>query len=142
MSSVEILIADDRELFRRMVRSLVESQPDYRICGEAVDGIEAIEKVRHLRPDIVLMDISMPRMDGLEATRIIRREVPECNVIIVTQNDATVAREQARSANARGFVAKSDLSRDLVLTIEKFRSSKPEAQESNRPGFQPSKGKE
>ena len=58
MSSVEILIADDRELFRRMARSLVESQPGYHICGEAGDGIEAIEKVRQLRPDIVLMDIN------------------------------------------------------------------------------------
>jgi DNA-binding NarL/FixJ family response regulator len=66
MSSVEILIDDDREQFRRMVRSLVESQPDYHICGEAGDGIEAIEKLRQLRPNIVLMDINMPRMNGLE----------------------------------------------------------------------------
>jgi DNA-binding NarL/FixJ family response regulator len=106
MSSVEILIADDRELFRRMVRSLVESQPDYHICGEAGDGVEAIERVRQLRPGIVLMDINMPRMNGLDATRVIRSEAPECNVIIVTQNDATVAREQAHSANAKGFVKK------------------------------------
>ncbi|HEX3738089.1 MAG TPA: response regulator [Terriglobales bacterium] len=131
MSSVEILIADDREPFRRMVRSLVESQPDYHICGEAGDGVEAIERVRQLRPDIVLMDINMPRMNGLEATRVIRSEAPECNVIIVTQNDVTVAREQARSANAKGFVTKSDLARDLLPTIEKFRSAKPEAHEAN-----------
>jgi CheY-like chemotaxis protein len=71
------------------------------LCGEAGDGIEAVEKVHPLRPDLVLRDINMPRMDGLEATRIIRRESPDCSVVIVTQNDATVAREQARSVDAK-----------------------------------------
>jgi DNA-binding NarL/FixJ family response regulator len=114
MSSVEVLIVDDEARFRRMVRSLIESQPAYRVCGEAGDGIEAVEKVPKLRPDVVLMDVNMPRMDGLEATRIIRRESPDCNVVIVTQNDATVAREQARIVGADGFVTKSDLIRDLL----------------------------
>jgi DNA-binding NarL/FixJ family response regulator len=108
MSSVEVLIVDDQARFRRMVRSLIESQPEYRICGEAGDRIEVVEKVRQLRRDLVLMDINMRRMDGLEATRIIRRESPDCNVVIVTHNDATVAREQARSVDANGFVRKSD----------------------------------
>jgi DNA-binding NarL/FixJ family response regulator len=114
---VEILIADDHEWFRRTLRSFIESQPEYRVCGEARDGVDAIEKVRRLRPDIVLMDINMPRMDGLEATRIIRRESPDCHVIIVTQNDANIARAQARRVEAKGFVTKSDLHRDLLPTI-------------------------
>jgi DNA-binding NarL/FixJ family response regulator len=108
MSSVEILIVDDQARFRRTVRSLLESQPDCRVSGEASDGIEAVEGVHQLHPDFVLMDINMPRMDGLEATRIIRRESPDCNIVIVTQNDATVAREQSRSVDANGFVTKSD----------------------------------
>jgi PAS domain S-box-containing protein len=118
MSSVEILIADDHEVFRRSLRMLVESRPEWRVCGEAGDGIEAIEKVRELHPDVVLMDINMPRMDGLEATRIIRRDIPDSKVIIVTQNHASIAREQARSVDAEGSITKSDLARDLFPTID------------------------
>ncbi|MGH9514074.1 MAG: MEDS domain-containing protein [Terriglobales bacterium] len=118
MSSVEILIADDHES-RRAIRSVIESEAAYRVCGEARDGIDAVEKVCQLRPDIVLMDINMPRMDGLQATRIIRREIPDCNVIIVTQDDAAIAREQVRVVDAKAFVTKSDLVRDLIPTMRR-----------------------
>jgi CheY-like chemotaxis protein len=114
-----ILIADDHEWFRRTVRSFIESHREYHVCGEAGDGIDAIEKVRQLHPDIVLMDISMPQMDGLQATRILRREIPDCKVIIVTQDDPMIAREQAHSVDANGFVTKSDLTRDLLPTMRR-----------------------
>jgi signal transduction histidine kinase/DNA-binding NarL/FixJ family response regulator len=116
-SSIQILIADDHELFRRTVRSFIESQPNWTVCAEASDGIEAVEKVRSARPDLVLMDINMPRMDGLEATRIIRREHPDLKVIVVTQNHPSIARQQAAAANAHAYVTKSDLSRDLPPTV-------------------------
>lgn len=117
MDFVEVLIADDHDRFRRAIRTVIESEVAYRVCGEARDGIEAVEKIRQLHPDIVLMDIDMPRMDGLQATEIIRREVPDCKVIIVTQNEATIAREQARIVDAKAFVTKSGLTRDLLPTM-------------------------
>jgi len=119
MSNIQILLADDHELFRRTMRSFIESQPHWKVCGEAGDGIEAVEKAKQMRPHVVLMDINMPRMDGLEATRIIRRELPECNVIVVTQNHSSIAREQAASVDAHGFVTKSDVTKDLPIAIEK-----------------------
>ncbi len=78
--SGQILIVDDHEVVRRGIRSLLSSRPGWKICGEAVDGLDAIEKAKALRPSVILMDISMPRMNGIEAARIIRNELPESKV--------------------------------------------------------------
>src|SRR6202158_2004650 len=118
MGSLRILIVDDHETVRRGVRALLSSRRDWVVCGEAADGIEAVEKAKSLRPDVVLMDISMPRMDGLEATKIIRREVPESKVIIVSQNDLTVVSGQVVEMDAGGYVNKADLDRDLLPAVE------------------------
>src|ERR1700682_2549048 len=118
MGSLRILIVDDHETVRRGVRALLSSRRDWVVCGEAGDGFEAVEKAKSLRPDVVLMDISMPRMDGVEATRIIRREVPESKVIIVSQNDPAVVSSQAAEIGAVGYVNKDDLARDLLPAVE------------------------
>ncbi len=118
MHSLSILVVDDREEARQGIRALLLPRTDWVICGEASDGIEAIEKAKRLRPNVVLMGISMPRMQGIEATRIIRREVPESDVIIISHNDFGLLHKAAAEAGATGFVDTSRISQDLLKTID------------------------
>jgi CheY-like chemotaxis protein len=120
MRSIRILIVDDHEAVRRGIDSLLSAHAEWVVCGEATDGLEAVEEARRLRPDVILMDISMPRMDGVQATKIIRQEVPEADVILISQNDPSVVCRQAKEADAGAFVPKADLSQDLVSTIEQL----------------------
>lgn len=114
---MRILIVDDNEAVRRGIRSLLAVRPDFSVCGEASDGVEAVEKCRELRPDVVLMDLSMPRMDGIEATRIIRQELPKIDVIIVTQNDPELVRHQISGLGAQAYISKTKLSQDLLPAV-------------------------
>ena len=116
---MRLLIADDHEVVRRGVRSLLLEQPGYELCGEATNGEEAVRKAVELRPDVVVMDVSMPELNGLEATRQIRRMLPECEVLILSQHEAAEMARQAPKAGARGYVVKSALADHLVTALEK-----------------------
>lgn len=110
---------DDHEVVRRGVRSLLMTQKDLDVCGEAVDGLDAIEKASLLQPDLVLMDFSMPNLNGFDATREIRRILPKTEVIILTQHETSQMAAQAFRAGALGYVVKSSVSKNLFAALEK-----------------------
>lgn len=109
MRQLKILVIDDHAGVRASIRALLRDRSEWVVCGEAADGVEAVEKTRLLQPDLVIMDVSMPRMDGVAATRIIRQQGPEVDVILISQNDPDVVRRQAADVEAQGFVSKADL---------------------------------
>ena len=115
---IRILIADDHEIFRRGLRSLLESHPEWEVCGEAIDGQEAVERARDLDPDVVVLDITMPRLNGLEAAQMIRNEAPRSKMVILSQHEASLMKQAALSAGAHAYVTKSEVSRELMMAIE------------------------
>ncbi|MGC1686451.1 MAG: response regulator [Candidatus Acidiferrales bacterium] len=117
---MRILVVDDQELIRRGIRSVLAVEPTFKVCGEAIDGLDAVEKATALRPDVVVMDISMPRMNGLEAIRQIKRVVPEAEIVVISQHVAPELVRQAVSAGARAYLDKFTISTDLRAAIEKI----------------------
>jgi len=118
MNSVRILIADDHEVVRRGVRSLLTSRKEWDVCGEAVDGRDAVKKAKELKPDVVVLDISMPDLNGFEAARLIHKEVPQSKILILSQHNVSEMLQTALDAGARGYVSKSEVSRDLLPAVE------------------------
>jgi DNA-binding NarL/FixJ family response regulator len=113
---VRILVADDHEVVRMGLRALLETQPGWIVCGEASTGREAVTKAIKLRPDVVVIDISMPELNGLDATRQILRSVSTAILILTVHQSEVVARE-AIEAGARGYVLKIDAGRKLVDAV-------------------------
>ena len=125
MEKLRILVVDDHDVVRRGLRSLVETQVGWEVCGEATTGREAVEKARSLRPNVVVMDITLPELNGLEATRRIRKAVPQTQVFIVTVHESEELLAQALRAGAHGCMVKSDAGHDLVRGIEALAQGKP-----------------
>ena len=118
MSHVRILIADDHEVVRRGLRALLEAQPDWEVVAEAVTGREAIEKAKQTTPDVAIIDVGMPELNGLEATRQVLKALPPTEVLILTMHESEQIVREVLDAGARGYVLKSDAGRDLVAAVE------------------------
>ena len=117
-SQVRVLVVDDYEPFRRFVCSTLQKRPELQVIGEASDGLEAVQKAEELKPDLILLDIGLPTLDGIDASRRISMVVPGAKILVVTQNnDADVARA-VLSDGASGYVLKLDANRELLRAVE------------------------
>jgi len=115
---LRILIADDHEVARQGIRALLEAHPGWEVCAEARDGREAVELASTMNPGMILLDIGMPNLNGLEAARQILASSPEIPIMILTMHDSDQVVREVLRAGARGFLLKSDAGRDLVAAVE------------------------
>jgi DNA-binding NarL/FixJ family response regulator len=119
------LIADDHSVVRRGIRALLESQPGWSVVDEAKNGREAVDMATRLKPDVVVMDITMPELNGLEATRQILKASPRTGVLVLTMDKSEEVARQVLRAGARGFVLKSDADTLLISAVDALRQHKP-----------------
>ena len=122
---LRILVVDDHAVVRRGVRSLLESRDGWEVCGEATTGRDAVEQSRRLRPDVVVMDLSLPELNGLDATRHILKDAPETEVLVLTMHQSEELARDVLQAGARGYVLKSDADENLIAAVENLRQHKP-----------------
>ncbi|HEU0061219.1 MAG TPA: response regulator transcription factor, partial [Hyphomicrobiaceae bacterium] len=122
---MRILIADDHEVVRSGLRRILASQPNWEVVAEAADGKEAITKATESKPDIAVLDYSLPRINGMEVTRQIRARLPKTEILIFTMHDSEALIQELLKAGARGYLLKSDASRHLITAIESLAVHKP-----------------
>jgi DNA-binding NarL/FixJ family response regulator len=125
MTSLRIVVVDDHAVVRRGVRALLETQPGWEVVGEAATGRDAVEFAKRLQPDIVVMDLSLPELNGLEATRLILKESPRTEVLVLTMHHSEELARTVLQAGARAYVLKSDADHSLVAAVESLRQHKP-----------------
>jgi DNA-binding NarL/FixJ family response regulator len=118
MGPVRILIADDHAIVRRGLRALLESQPGWEVCGEAANGRQAVDGVERFTPDIAIVDIGMPELNGLDATRRILEMSPQTEVLVLTMHQSEEVVAEVLKAGARGYVLKSDADQNLIAAVE------------------------
>lgn len=117
MGSLRLLIADDHEIFRAGLRALLEVQPGWRVVAEAADGRDAVKKAAETRPDVALLDIAMPFLNGLEAAQEIAQTCPRTKIVMLTVHDSDAMINEVLAAGARGYLFKSDAASDLVTAV-------------------------
>ncbi len=120
---LRILLADDHEIVRRGLCSLLQKREGWEVCGEASDGRQAVEMAKQLKPDVVILDIGMPYLNGLDATRQLLQHDPQFKIIVLTITDADQVIREALDAGARGFVLKSDAARIWCLRLKRCKVS-------------------
>jgi DNA-binding NarL/FixJ family response regulator len=125
MGKARILIADDHAIVRRGLRALIESQAGWEVCAEVSDGRAAVEKVQELRPDVAIIDVGMPELNGLEVTRQILNDSPTTEVLILTMHQSEQVVREVLQAGARAYVLKSDADQSLLTAIEALLEHKP-----------------
>ena len=125
MKTLRILIADDHDLMRRGVKALLQSHPGWEICGEAHTGREAVAKAQELRPDIAILDVSMPDLNGVDAAKRIHKESPDTEILILSVHYSDQLIRDILEAGVRGYIVKSDSDRDLIIAIETLANHKP-----------------
>lgn len=122
---IRMLVADDHEVVRKGLVALLSHRPDWQVCAEAANGRDAVKLAVRFRPNVAILDLSMPEMDGLEATRQIRHEVPETEVLVFSMYENEQFVRDLLSAGARGYVLKSDVATQLLLAVETVARHKP-----------------
>src|SRR5258707_14024725 len=118
MSSVRVLVVEDHEPFRRFVCSTLEKRPEWQIVGQASDGLEAVQKAEELQPDLIVLDLGLPTLHGIEATRQIRKVAPECKILFVSQESSGDVVREAFSLGALGYVVKAHAGSELLPAVE------------------------
>jgi DNA-binding NarL/FixJ family response regulator len=122
---VRILLADDHDVVRRGLRQLLEEQAEWEVCGEAVTGRQAVEMAKQLVPNVAILDLTMPELNGLEATRQIRAALPTTEILIFTMHESEQLIRDVLAAGARGYLLKSDAARFIVSAVEALAQHKP-----------------
>lgn len=116
--TIRILLVDDHPIVRQGLKTLLEGHSGWEVIGEASDGAEAVEKAKDLSPNIMVLNVTMPRMNGLEACRLSRQQCPGLEILFVTQHDSPQMMREALEAGARGYVVKSNAARDLLAAVD------------------------
>jgi DNA-binding NarL/FixJ family response regulator len=125
MRAVKILIADDHDLMRRGLRDILTARPGWTVCGEAQTGTEAVAKVKSLKPDVAILDISMPELNGLEVAKQIRTACPKTEILVLSVHYSDQLVRDIVDAGIRGYLVKSDADKDLLTAVEALGNHQP-----------------